>query len=159
MIESQPSQQHIRHAELVSASIVHNILLNGWKTKIDRQVNPMRVIAFNQINFPLSMPVFQLFLAQNSPLNISKQFKANQIVYRIFFSKAIRYFAAMLVHTAHQIRRHSDINRAVMTACQYIDARLFFHKPEHDVKWMLKQVQHDDWVHSGDSMHNNGAPK
>ena len=128
--------------------IIYDILryvLSYWrKTKISSQIKPMRIIAFNQINFPLPMPIFQLFLAQNGLFHSVKNLKPNKAMHRIFFGKAVRYFATMLMQTAHQIRRHSNINRAVMTAGQYIYAGLFFHKVEHAVKWMLKQVQHDE---------------
>jgi hypothetical protein len=156
-----------RHPELVSGSIHphssglaarwmlkrvqhdvagESLVLFYWRqAKARCQIGPMRVFAVNQVNLPRTVPVFQLFLACNRGVHIAKQLKTDKAVDGVFGGETIRHFAAMLLHTLHQIRRYADVKRAVNAAGEYIYAGLFFffHWQSIAAKWTLKQVQAD----------------
>lgn len=116
------------------------------QSKIDRQIDPLRVFGFDQIDLPTAVPVFQLFLARDRTGHIVEHFEADKAVYRIFFRKAFDRTRAMLVQALDQVRRYADVKRAVRLAGEYIDAGLFHlsHGRYMDAPWTLKQVQGDD---------------
>src|SRR5450759_3354176 len=49
----------------------------------------------------------------------------DQCVYLVFPRKSLSKVALVLPHAFDQIRRHADIERAVLLTCQYVDAWLF----------------------------------
>lgn len=118
---------------------------NRRQAQIDGQIQPLRVFGFYQVNLPPAVPVFQLFLASNRIHHVIEHFKTNETVNRIFGGIAGRQIMAMLVEAFQQIRRHTNIQRAIRFARQYIDARLlgFSHSQFIGSPWILKQVQDD----------------
>ncbi len=157
----------LRHPELVSGSISpagsgraarwmlkrvqHDVAGEGLvpfyrrQTQPHRQIGPMWVFAVNQVYLPWPVPVFKLFFPRNGGAHIAKQFKADKSIDGVFGGEPIRHFQAVLLHTLHQVRRYANIKRAVMLACQHIDAGLLFfsHRSSDALKWTLKQVQGD----------------
>jgi len=115
------------------------------QSQIDCQINPLRVFGFDQIDLPLTMPVFQLFLARDRAVHVVEHFKADKAIYRIFFRKAFGHTRAVLVQALDQIRGYADVERAVRLAGEYVDAGLFrlSHGRYMGAPWTLKQVQGD----------------
>lgn len=165
----QSSERLLRHPELVSGSIsprsqavigarwmlkrvqhdgggVKSVSYRG-QAEIYRQINPLRVFRFNQIDLPLAMPVFQLFLSRDRAVHVVEHLKSDKAIHRIFRGMSGRQFVAMLVKALDQIRRHADIQRAVWLAGEYVDGGLFrlSHGRYMGSPWTLKQVQGDDF--------------
>ena len=154
-----------RHPELVSGSILRTaqvVIVARWMLKrvqhdgglgfqrrqpnTNRQIDPLRVFRFNQIDLPLAMPVLQLFFARDRTRHIVEHFKPDEPVDSIFGRIAGGKFAAMLIKAREQVRRYADIQRAIRLAGQYIDARVFgfWHSLFIESRWTLKQVQGDE---------------
>ena len=134
-----------RHPELVSGSISRFDRSQRRQAQLDRKVGPMRVRLVDQIDLPRPMPVLELFLAGDCADHVAEHLKMDQTVNLVTRGKPWRRTIAVLPHPAEQIRRNPDIQRAVVSARQNIDARvtLLTHGPEPVAKWTLKQVQGD----------------
>ena len=135
----------LRHPELVSGSIWKLALPNRRQTQSHRKINPMRIFGIDKVDFPRTMPVFQLLLARNGGLHRAKDFKMHKAIYRIFGSVPGRKAAPVLGNTLQKIRCNADVKRTVELAGKNIHARLLFlsHRPGIAAKWTLKQVQGD----------------
>ena len=122
------------------------VLPNRRQAQPHRQINPLRVFGIDEVDFPRSMPVFQLFLARDSSLHRAENFEMHQPVNRIFGCVAWRKMTAMLRQSLEQVGRYADVKRAVMSARKNIYARLLFmsHRQAIAAKWTLKQVQGDE---------------
>jgi hypothetical protein len=134
-----------RHPELVSGSIGRFAPPERWKPQTQSKINPMRVMFVDKVNLPRAMPVFQLFLTQDSVLHVAKHFEMDQPINRISGSKTGRRLISVLPNARNQIRRYTNAQRAIRLAGKDIDARLFFlsHRRSLAAKWTLKQVQGD----------------
>jgi hypothetical protein len=121
-------------------------VFNRRQTKIYRQIDPLRVFRFNQIDLPLAVPVFQLLFARDRGHHIVKHFKSDEPIHSIFGCIAGGKIAAMLVKAIEQARRYADIQRTIRLVGQYIDARLFGfrHCLFIESRWTLKQGQGDE---------------
>jgi hypothetical protein len=133
------------HPELVSGSTFPSALHYRRQTKPNGQIDPLRILGTNEIDFPRPVPVFQLLFARNGALHVAKHLKMDEPINRIFRSVSGHYGIAMLVKSLKQIRRHADVKRAVRLVCQNVNARVFlrFHQRGVTAKWTLKQVQGD----------------
>ena len=140
-LTSQP-----RHPELVSGSIVKLALPYRRQAQPHRQINPMRILSIDVVNFPRSVPVLQLLLARDSSLHCAEKFEMYQAINRIFGSMSRRQVTAMLRKPFQQVGGYADVERAVKLARKDIYARLFFlpHLQSIIAKWTLKQVQGDE---------------
>lgn len=118
---------------------------NRRQPQIDRQINPLRVFRFNQIDLPRTMPVFQLFLSRDRAGHVVEHFKADKAIYSIFRCISGRQLVAVLVKALDQVRRNADVQRTVGLAGEDVDAGLFHlsHGRYMDAPWTLKQVQGD----------------
>ena len=170
MIEDRlESFEHIlRHPELVSGSIPPRsqaVIGSRWmlkrvqhdgdrksvtyrrQTQIDRQINPLRVFRFDQIDLPTAMPVFQLFLSRDRAGHVVEHFKADKAIYRILRRISGRQLVAVLVKALDQVGRYADVKRAIGLAGEYVDAGLFHlsHRRYMGAQWTLKQVQGDEF--------------
>ena len=134
-----------RHPELVSGSIVTLVLPNRRQAQPNRQINPLRIFGIDEVDFPWTMPVFQLLLAPDGGLHCAEKLKMHQTVNRIIGSMAWRQVIAMLRKPFQQFRTYADVERALMSAGKNIHARLLFlsHRQSITAKWTLKQVQGD----------------
>jgi hypothetical protein len=136
-----------RHPELVSGSIGSGILPQRRHTQPNRKVSPNRVPFVDQIDFPRSMPILQLFFARNRAFHVAKHFKMHQPVNRIFRRMSGHRIIAVLPNAREQVRRHANVERAVKLARKDIDTRVFLcsHRRNITAKWTLKQVQGDEF--------------
>jgi hypothetical protein len=111
-----------RHAELVSASMARQILSYRWQTEGDRKVDPLRIVRFDEIDFPLSTPSLQLLLAQYRLLHRFAGFVADEPMYAISAGEAGQRICAMLHQPAKQIRGYANVERAIGLAGEDVDA-------------------------------------
>ncbi len=121
------------------------------QSQIDRQINPLRILRFNQVDLPRTMPVLQLLFPRNCIRHIIKHLKSNQAIDRTFRRMSGNQIVSVLIKPLKQIRRHADVQRSMGFAREYIDARLFHwsHRRCMDGRWTLKQVQGDGWGTNG----------
>jgi hypothetical protein len=82
------------------------------------------VLTLDQIDFPLPMPALELLFAGNGRVHVLKKFKANEMMDRILLGEAVNRVGAMLVEARDQIGRDSDVEGAVVTAGEDVDAGL-----------------------------------
>jgi hypothetical protein len=142
-----------RHPELVSGSIA----THGWRyrfeTQTHREVVPVRVVGFNQVDLPVAVPVFQLLFARDGRRHVSEEFVTDKPINGVARRETFDRASAMLVEARDQVGRHADVERTVMLAGEDVDAGLFGHRfsqiesVELASRWTLKQVQGDGgWV-------------
>ena len=165
-LHGQSHEHSFRHPELVSGSIsprsqavigsrwilkrvqrgscVKSVAYRG-QSQVDCQINPLRVFRFNQINFPLAIPVLQLLLSRDRAVHVVEHLKSDKAIHRIFRGISGRQLVAVLVKALDQVRRYADVQRTVGLAGEYVDAGLFHlsHGRYMDAPWTLKQVQGD----------------
>ena len=154
-----------RHPELVSGSISPRsqaVIGSQWMLKrvqhdggssvsdrrqaeINRQIDPLGVFGFDQIDLPTAMPVFQLFLSRDRIGHIIEHFKTDKAIYRILRRISGRQLITVLVKALDQVRRYANVQRAIGSAGEYVDAGLFrlSHRQYMSASWTLKQVQGD----------------
>src|SRR5690606_7061902 len=70
----------LRHPELVSGSMPPPTRRQRFKAQPHRQVRPMRVLAFDQVDLPLPMPALELLLAQDRPFHVVEHLVADEPV-------------------------------------------------------------------------------
>jgi hypothetical protein len=155
-----------RHPELVSGSIspssqavigagsmLKRVQHDGYRvsvayrgqTQIYREINPLRIFRFNQVDLPLAVPVFQLLLSRDRTGHVVEHLKADKAIYRILRRISGRQLVAVLVKALDQVRRYANVERATGLAGEYVDAVLFHlsHRRYMGARWALKQVQGD----------------
>jgi hypothetical protein len=163
-----------RHAELASASIPTRdqpIVASRWtlkqvqgdergksgrlyrfETQTHRQIAPMRVVGFDQVDFPVAVPVLQLFFARYGGRHVGEELVSDKPINGMARRKAFDCAGAVLVEARDQVGRHADVKRSVMLAGEDVDAGLFGHRfsqiepVELASRWTLKQVQGDGGV-------------
>jgi hypothetical protein len=139
------TDNHSRHPELVSGSIPRITRFYRRQAQPRRQIVPVRVFAFDQIDLPLPTPVFQLLLARDGGGHVVEQFVADEAVDAVLACEARNCSAAVLPQAGDQVAGHADVEGAVRLAGEDVDAGLAFgrHNSLFVARWMLKQVQHD----------------
>lgn len=137
-----------RHPELVSGSISRIARSKRWQPKLNRKINPFWVLTIDQIDFPLSAPVFKLFLARNRLLHPLKYLIVNKVADFVAGGEARYRIISVLPKSDDKIGSHTNIQRPIMSAGKDIDTRdtLFLHWAELVARWILKQVQHDEFM-------------
>ena len=136
----------LRHPELVSGSIPRSAQGHRRQTQPNCQIMPIRVLAFDQVDLPLPVPVLQLLLPRNGGGHIGEHFEAHEQVDTISVGEAWSLAFAVLPEPCRQIAGDPDVKCAVRFAGKDVDARVAFelHEAERAAQWMLKQVQHDE---------------
>lgn len=115
------------------------------QSQVYRQIHPLRVFRFNQVDLPLAMPVFQLFLSRDRTGHVVEHLKADKAIDRILRRISRTQVVAVLVKALEQVRRYADVERAIGLAGEHVDAGLFHlsHGRYMGAPWTLKQVQGD----------------
>ena len=111
-----------------------------------RKIVPITIRLIDQIDLPLSPPVLELLFAGNRIHHVAKHLEMDEAIDPVTRGKSRRRIIAMLPQPAQQIRCDANIQRAIVTARENIDARVAIlpHGPERGAKWTLKQVQGDE---------------
>ena len=105
----------------------------------------MRIVSFDQIDFPLTVPTLQLFLAHDRKLHVAEHLEADQTVDSVTAGETAGDALPVPVEPLDEAARHADIQRSTRLAREDVDAGFAFdrHAPVIAARWMLKQVQHD----------------
>lgn len=89
--------------------------------KAFEQVNPFRVVALDQLDFPIPVPVFQHLLPLNGTFNAVTRFEINQLCDIVFLCEARHRMRSVFVNASHKIVGHADVKRAVLSARENVD--------------------------------------
>src|SRR3546814_129974 len=136
-----------RHPELVSGSILPHARSHRRQTKANRQIMPVGVLTLDQIDLPLPVPAFQLFLTRYGRSHVAEHLVSDEPADAVTARVARDGVIPMLPQPGNQIAGDADVERSIGLAGEDIDARvtLELHEPEPAEKWMLRQVQHDEF--------------
>src|SRR6185312_1933881 len=75
------------------------------------KIAPIGIILDDEIDFPLSRPMFDVLLALKGRLDRVMRFKIDKHLDAVAFGKAIRQALTVLVNSPYQIVRHADVKR------------------------------------------------
>src|ERR1700739_2511191 len=81
----------------------------------------MRIVAFDQVLHPISLPALDPLVARDGVIYVGKLFVPYQHLHAVFSGEAGNQSFAMLVDTAHQIIRYAGIERALRLAGWHVD--------------------------------------
>ena len=96
-----------------------------WRQpKRNRQILPVRVVTFNQGDFPVAQPAFDSLFARDRGLHRFGRFEPDQTRDVVLFREAVEGSIAVLDDAADQIRRRAGVERAVMAAGEDVDERI-----------------------------------
>lgn len=79
----------------------------------------------------MTFPRLYLLFSFNTFFKIIMPFMINKIVHGICLGKSINQIVLMLVNSLHKTGCHSNIERSVVSRCQYINMK-FFHNGTMD---------------------------
>ncbi len=107
----------------------------------------MRIALFNQIDFPLAAPVFQLLLAGNGLFHRFKGFVVNKSMDFVARGESGKSAVSVLPEPTNKMGRYANIERSVSATRKDVGAgkALLPHASDCVAGWMLKQVQHDEY--------------
>ena len=135
-----------RHPELVSGPISPPTRSHRFEAQPHGQVAPFGVLAVDQVDLPLPPPVLELLLAGDRVNHLVEHLEVDEAMDPVARGETGQGVVPMLPQAPHQVGRNSDVQRAVMSACEEVDARfaLDVHAPIGAEKLTLKQVQGDE---------------
>ena len=135
-----------RHPQLVSGPISPPTRRQRRQTQSHGKIDPMRVVAFDQIDLPRPMPALELLFAQDGPFHVAELLEADKHVHRIFRGESRERIGAVPPQPRDEVGGYADVERAVRFAGENIDAGVALgrHGVERAAPWILKQVQDDE---------------
>ena len=93
-------------------------------TKIIVEINPFRVLAHDQANFPRPIPFLELLFPGDRSRHSFMHFVINQQLDSISFTKPLDQSFLMLPDPCKQIAGYTDIERSIGSARENVDTRL-----------------------------------
>lgn len=87
-----------------------------------RKIVPRRIVALDQVAFPLPAIAFDMLLARDRRFHRGGNFEPDQPMDGVAFRKAAVVSVAMLDYARDQVRCYADIERAVEAAGEHVDA-------------------------------------
>src|SRR5262249_46332937 len=87
------------------------------------EIDPMRVGAFDQVEFPLAFPFLDLLFPANRTFDRIVQLEPDQLVNAIARCETRDGLALVLEHPLHEIGGHANIQRPVRLAREQIDVK------------------------------------
>ena len=105
----------------------------------------MRIVSFDQIDFPLTVPTLQLLLAHDRKLHVAEHLETDQTVDSVAAGETTGDALPVLVEPLDEAACHADIQRPARLAGEDVEAGLAInlHDGERVATWTLKQVQGD----------------
>src|SRR5439155_10807699 len=86
------------------------------------EIPPFAIVALDQFELPLAAPFLDLLLPQNGIRHRLMELQVDQQVDAVFLSEAGDSPGSVLPHSASDVARHADIERAVPLTCKDVDA-------------------------------------
>ena len=99
------------------------------------KILPMKIIAFNQRDLPVTIPMFQVFLALNRLFGTVVTFNINQLFHAKLLREAIDESLPMFIHAAYHVIGNANIKRSPRLARQNVDIK--WHKTRLAPLWVL----------------------
>ncbi len=107
------------------------------------EIDPLRIFLFDQIQLPLSVPLFHLLLSLDRIANVAKPFEVNEQVDAIFFCETFNKSLLMFEDSALNVIRHADVKRSITLARHDIDVVILH------ISWGLdSRIRGNDKLHS-----------
>jgi len=91
------------------------------------QIIPSGIFIVNQIQFPCSLPFFNLFFSFNSTFSILMDFVIYQYFNTIFLGKTFNQTIFMLPYSFDQVGCHTGIYCSISFTCHQVNVKLPFH--------------------------------
>ena len=100
------------------------------KPESRREIDPVRIFAFDDVDLPLAVPALELLLARDGGMHVAEQLEPDERVNLIPRSEALHFAGAVLVESSYRVGCYADVQRAIWLACEDVDARLFHGRSE-----------------------------
>jgi hypothetical protein len=104
------------------------------------QVFPLWVKPLYQIHFIGSAPILYLLLSGYRIFYVVMNLIIDKLVNIVFFREAISKIALVFKNSPREIRRHADIQRAVVAACHDVNVPCF-HEDDSSARRVFGQVR------------------
>src|SRR5882757_1375620 len=85
------------------------------------QIDPLRVLLFNQSDLPIPPPLLQLLFTGNGRERVIIDFEPNELVDRVSFREACDRLALVFINATNDVVRHAEIQRSVLVAGEEVD--------------------------------------
>ena len=117
----------------------------------DCEVVPMRVVALDQVHFPVAVPLLDSLLGRDRRFHRVGHFVPDQADDAVMAGKAFEGAFAVLENSADEVRGHAYVQRAVIAVAEDVDAGLSVpHALETAAPWTPEQVRGDEvFRHAG----------
>ncbi len=89
--------------------------------KLIVQIIPSRVVVFDQLDLPRTVPFFQLLLSANRTVHRRKHLVIHKHVHAVFGGKPRYGMLLVFPYSFSQITRHTYIECPISLTCQYVD--------------------------------------
>jgi len=138
-----------RHAELVSASHSFGTPLFHYLSpeKVYAQVLPLGVTLGNEVNLPLTVPVFELLLPCDGFSDTGGNLIVDQLLQVIAFRKAFYKALFVLVYSALQVVGHSNVKNLVAFISENVNVVLSLSRHgfyDSNREWQKKDPEKTD---------------
>jgi hypothetical protein len=80
------------------------------------QIAPLEIVFLDEVGFPISIPLFELFLATNCILGPLVGLNVDQSIHAVFADKFRALATPVLIHSGSQAVRDANIQRGVPRA-------------------------------------------
>ncbi len=112
-----------------------------------REIFPEWIVPFDQVELVVAWPLLDPLLGRDCGFHRVGRVVPDELEYAVTVGEAGKGAVAMLYQATNQIRRHADVQCAVATARQDVDAWLpLSHIAETAESWMPGQARHDGGV-------------
>jgi hypothetical protein len=122
------------------------VISGGGDLRIE--VVPIRILHFNELYFPRSIPFLQSFFAADGCLDVRVLFEINEAMDAVTFGEAWHRPHPVLVDPANQIIGHSDIEGPADFAGENVDPVVAFGAYAQDAVFTGSSAFADDDNHS-----------
>lgn len=87
------------------------------------KIGPMRIFAFNQIDFPVALPLLDLPFPDQCCLKALMGFEPHETVHAVFGGKAGDDACFVLPNATHEFEARTDVERPIRFSGEEIDER------------------------------------
>ena len=105
----------------MSSSAKADDLVNSGARDLAIEIIPVGICRFDKSDLPGSIPTLETLLSPNCGFDVSMRFKIDEPLDSILFGEARHRTCPMLIHSAHQIIRYSNVKRSAEPARDNID--------------------------------------
>ncbi len=85
------------------------------------QVNPLGIVTLDQVDLPVTLPLFQVLLARDRGFDVLLGFQPHQQLNAISAREARHSVRAVFIYAPEQIGGNADVNRPMFPTCVDVD--------------------------------------